>query len=821
MTPYSPREIAKLCAGRLTFNVPGHITRLSIDSRSVFEASESLFFALRGLRHDGHQFLHDLVQKGVRNFVVEEGRVPASIKEQANWIETSGPLEALQKLAGAHRARFKVPVLAITGSNGKTIVKEWLAQMAGDELRLTRSPRSYNSQAGVPLSLWQMDDHTNLAIIEAGISRPGEMARLAGCIKPTLGLFTMLGPAHQENFTSLPHKLNEKLLLFQEVKTLFYCRDLPLVHQTIGRLFPGKETVTWSRTPGGDLQLLETSGDNNDTTLSLRWRGSDFSVKIPFTDRVSVDNIMHVLLFMLHQGSEPKILAERAQHLQPVAMRLEQKSGIRNNLLINDSYNSDITSLEVALDFLAQQSRSKGVSRTVILSDLLQTGLPNRELYPLVARLIREKHIDRFIGIGPALMEHASLFGDKAQFFYSTREFLSALPSFQFREEAILLKGSRIFAFEQIAERLELKKHATLMEINLNALVHNLNAYRSLLKPETRVLAMVKAFSYGSGSYEIASALQHQKVDYLGVAYADEGMELRKSGIALPIIVMNPDEKSFAQMLEHNLEPEIYNFRVLDAFYNRVQMEGADGMPFHLKIDTGMNRMGFLEQETDVLVQRLNKMPRIRVQSVFTHLVGSDDESHDAFTRHQIKQYTDICLKLQDALGGSFLRHVLNSSGIERFPEARFDMVRLGIGLYGFGAGVLTDLQNVVTLKTYISQIKPVAAYETIGYNRSGWLKNDGTIAVLPIGYADGLNRHLSNGNGKVMINGRLAPVVGNICMDTCMVDISDIQAEEGDEVLIFGDDYPLTNLARQLDTIPYEILTGISRRVNRVYFKE
>ncbi len=818
---YSPRELAKLCAGRLTFNVPGNITRLSIDSRSVFEAPESLFFALRGLRHDGHQFLHDLVKKGVCNFVVEEGHVPTALKGRANWVEVSGTLEALQKLAAAHRSRYKVPVLAITGSNGKTIVKEWLAQMMGDDLRLTRSPRSYNSQVGVPLSLWQMDEHTNLAIIEAGISRPGEMARLAGCIKPTMGLFTMLGQAHQENFTSLQHKLNEKLLLFQEVKTLFYCRDLPLVHETIGRLFPQMETITWSRTANGDLQLLNTLVDNDDTALMLRWRGSDFSVKIPFTDGVSVDNIMHVLLFMLHQGSKPQALAKRAQQLQPVAMRLEQKAGIRNNLLINDSYNADITSLEVALDFLVQQSRSKGVPRTVILSDLLQTGLTNRELYPLVARLIREKNMDRFIGIGPALSEHASLFGNNARFFYSTSEFLLALPSLQFKEEAILLKGSRIFAFEQIAERLELKKHATVMEINLNALVHNLNAYRSLLKPETRLLAMVKAFSYGSGSFEIASALQHQKVDYLGVAYADEGMELRKSGIALPIMVMNPDEKSFAQMLEHNLEPEIYNFRVLDAFYNRVQMEGADAVPIHLKIDTGMNRMGFLEQETNALIQKLKRMPRIRVQSVFTHLVGSDDEAHDAFTRLQIENYTAICLKLQSALEVSFLRHVLNSSGIERFPEARFDMVRLGIGLYGFGAGELTDLQNVVTLKTYISQIKPVKAYETIGYDRAGWLKNDGIIAVIPIGYADGLNRHLSNGNGKVMINGRLASVVGNICMDTCMVDISDIQAEEGDEVLIFGDDYPLTNLARQLDTIPYEILTGISRRVNRVYFKE
>jgi alanine racemase len=821
MTPYSPEEIAEVCGKHSTVNFPGAITRLLIDSRSVFDASESLFFALRGARHDGHQFLNDLFQKGVRNFVVEEGRIPGELKKQANWFETQSPLDALQDLAAVHRSRFRVPLLAITGSNGKTIVKEWLAQMIATDISLTRSPRSYNSQVGVPLSLWQMNEHTRLAIIEAGISKTGEMSRLAHCIKPTLGLFTTLGQAHQENFSSLRQKLDEKLLLFREVDTLFYCKDASLVHESMERSFPDKEKVTWGRSGEVNLLLVEQIRQNDHTRLLLRWNEQTFFLTIPFTDEVSVENVMHVTLFLLHQGYAVKTIADRVEGLLPVAMRLEQKSGIYNNLLINDSYNADITSLEVALDFLVQQSRKKGMPRTVILSDLLQTGIADQELYPMVAELMREKEIDRFIGIGPALSRHVGLFGSSARFFPSTEAFLSALSGFHFKEEAILVKGARPFSFEQITSRLELKKHVTVMEINLDALVHNLNEFRSRLKPTTKVLAMVKAFSYGSGSFEIASALQHQKVDYLGVAFADEGMELRKSGISLPIMVMNPDERSFGQMLEYNLEPEIYSFRVLNAFYRAAELEGIDGIPVHIKIDTGMNRMGFLTDETELLIERLKQMPLIRVKSVFSHLVGSENEVYDGFTQKQINQFKKVCSQLREGLGISFIQHILNSSGIERFPAARFDMVRLGIGLYGFGTGQLSDLRNVVTLKTFVSQIKPVKAYETIGYGRAGWLKRDGHIAVIPIGYADGLNRRLGNGVGTMMINGRLAKILGNICMDTCMVDVSDIQVVEGDEVIVFGDDYPLLNLAQQLDTIPYEILTGISRRVNRVYFKE
>jgi alanine racemase len=821
MITYTPEQISKACQGQLTGNVASEVSRLLIDSRSVFEASESLFFALKGNRHDGHQFLIPLYRKGVRNFVVRQGAIPPELKQKANWIEVSDTLEALQRVAGFHRSGFNLPVLAITGSNGKTIVKEWITQLAGNDVFIARSPRSYNSQVGVPVSLWHLNERSELGIFEAGISMPGEMARLERMIKPAMVLFTALGLAHQENFDSLQQKLDEKLVLFKDAEVIFYGRDQELVHDNISKRYARKRLITWGRSSQSDLQLVDEDELNENKQLRLKWQNAFFELTIPFTDRVSLENILPAVLFLLYQGFSTDVISRRTTSLMPVAMRMEQKEGINNILLINDAYNADITSLELALDFLVQQSRKKGVTRTVVLSDLSQTGLPDYELYPLVASLINEQEIDRFIGVGSALMRFTDHFKGNSCFYESTEKMLEAIPTLHFSGEAILVKGSRQFLFERIVNRLEQKRHAPVMEINLDAIAHNLNQYRRRLGRETRVLAMVKAFSYGSGSYEIAAALQHQNVDYLGVAFADEGMELRKAGIAMPIIVLNPEEKSFGQMIEYNLEPEIYNFRVLAAFNSKVENEGVNDVSVHIKIDTGMNRMGFLESEVETLLSHLKKMPGLTVKSVFSHLAGSDDATHDDFTKQQITVFKRVCAKMKENLGTDFYRHILNSAGIERFPEACFEMVRLGIGLYGFGAGEIEDLRNVVTLKSYISQIKPVSGLDTIGYNRAGSLHHDGFIGVVPVGYADGLSRHLSNRRGKMMINGRLAPIVGNICMDMCMVDLTGVQAGEGDEVIVFGDDYPLTNIARQLDTIPYEILTSISRRVSRIYFKE
>ncbi len=823
MSPLNPKVFGELLEARYingyADNEPVH--RIVIDSRLVFEPAGSVFFALRGSRHDGHQFINDLVKKGVRNFVVNNRyQIPNEFKG-ANFFVVNNVLESLQKLATRHRESFNIPVVAITGSNGKTIVKEWLSQLIGNDENLVRSPRSYNSQVGVPLSVWQMNNQSTMAIFEAGISRKGEMQNLADIIKPDFGLFTNIGTAHQQSFSSELEKLDEKLLLFKDVKVVFYCRDHETVHARINENLKTVEKITWGRHPDSDLRISNIN-INDSTKVKLAWKGEEFEWEIPFSEKVSLDNSILASLFLLKYGYSQAELKKRLMKLHAVAMRMEQKEGINGTLLINDSYNSDFTSLEIALDFLDQQGRKKGMKRTIILSDMFQTGLPDEVLYPQVASLVKARNIDRLIGVGPVISSFAHLFGIDDRFFINTGELLLSINQFLFKHEAILIKGSRTFEFERLTDWLELKQHSTVMEVNLNALVNNLNVLRSGLKPETKVLAMVKAFSYGSGSFEIAGVLQHQNVDYLGVAFADEGMELRKAGITLPIMVMNPEEKSFGQMLRYGLEPEIYSLRILNAFNKAVEQEGLDNILVHLEIDTGMFRLGFFDFEIEKLVEILKKMPRLKVQSVFSHLVGSDETEHDQFTQTQIDRFKKACLKLNEGLKYNFWRHILNSAGVERYPGAQFEMVRIGIGLYGISSIKENNLENVITLKTYISQLKKVKAGETIGYSRADKIEKDGVVAVIPVGYADGLNRNLSRGRGSVMVRNSLVPIVGNICMDMCMINVSDLETvEEGDEVIIFGDNYPVIEMARKLGTIPYEILTGISRRVKRIYFKE
>jgi len=825
---YFTKDIARILSGTLhgNGNPDAIIRHLLIDSRSLASPETSLFFALKGERQDGHKFITDAYQKRVRNFVVSE--LPSSFENfsGAIFILVKDTLSALQQLSANHRKKFNIPVLGITGSNGKTIVKEWLYQLMQEDKQVVRSPKSYNSQVGVPLSVWLTNEENDLAIFEAGISKPDEMEKLEPIISPTIGLITNIGQAHDENFLRPRQKIGEKLKLFVHANTLIYNRDnLELNEEIVANSVMKKLNLfTWSRKSKANLQVGKVTKEGSETELQGVFNNDFLRIKIPFTDEASVENAIHCWAVMLFLSYSNKTIAERMLRLNPVAMRLELKEGINNCSIINDSYNSDLGSLAIALDFLNQQKQHP--KRTLILSDILQSGKNNTELYKEVALLVKEKGINRMMGIGEEISAQANQFETDKSFFRTTDEFLSHYNGNLFSNETILLKGARAFSFEKISQMLQQKAHETVLEINLNAFIQNLNQYRSKLAAGTKMMAMVKAFSYGSGGFEIANVLQYHHVDYLAVAYADEGIELRKAGITTPIMVMNPEEASYDVMIKYNLEPEIFSFRVLKLFDDAVKrsnITSSEGYPIHLKLDTGMHRLGFEEKHVNELAVRIANSKSLQIRSVFSHLAGSDEPKHDDFTLQQIKKFGDMSEVIRSRFSYPIFRHILNSAGIVRFPGAQFEMVRLGIGLYGIGANESeqAQLKNVSTLKTTISQIKNISAGESVGYSRRFVAKKEMRIATVPIGYADGLSRRLSNGKGKMIVQGKQASIVGNVCMDMCMLDISGIQCVEGDEVLVFGEQYPISLLAKDMDTISYEVFTGISRRVKRVYFHE
>ncbi|MDR0872608.1 MAG: bifunctional UDP-N-acetylmuramoyl-tripeptide:D-alanyl-D-alanine ligase/alanine racemase, partial [Prevotellaceae bacterium] len=746
-------------------------------------------------------------------------------------------LTALQSLAAFQRSEFNIPVIGITGSNGKTIVKEWLYQLLHRDYKITRSPRSYNSQIGVPLSVWQLNKDTELGIFEAGISQCSEMERLEPIIRPTIGIFTHIGEAHQENFVSLKEKCLEKLKLFAETDTLIYCIDDKLIDICVEQSGYHKKKFTWGKAEKADIKIenVELKIENGSTLITYsfpKFSIFNFQFSIPFVDKASIENALHCLALLLHLGIEETKIAERIATLQTVAMRLEVKQGINNSLIINDSYNSDLSSLSIALDFLQQQAADKNLKKTLILSDILQSGQTSAELYQTVAELIKNKGIQQFIGIGEEIkneeLRMKNFLADDCEstFFKTTDKFLQSLVAGLTRNDrltgaAILLKGSRDFHFEKISEKLEQVAHQTVLEVDLNALAHNFNYFRSFLKPETKVVSMVKAHAYGSGASEVSRALQRLKCDYLAVAVADEGAELRGEGIHIPIMVMNPEQHSFGLIFEHNLEPEIYSFNILQSFIKEAERQGVIDYPIHLKIDTGMHRLGFSPEEIDKLIDILKSQNSLKIRSIFSHLAGADEQRFDDFTKKQISVFEEVNYKFEKNFEHKILRHILNSAGIERFPEYQFDMVRLGIGHYGMSAVNQQNVQNVCSLKTTILQIRDVPAGETVGYSRKGKIQNNSRIAVLPIGYADGYNRRLGNGYGSVFVNGKLAPTVGNVCMDLTMIDITGIDAKESDSVELFGNNLSILEVSDWLGTIPYEILTNISRRVKRVYFQE
>ncbi|MDH8701195.1 alanine racemase [Dysgonomonadaceae bacterium PH5-43] len=815
----SVRDIVSVIDCRGVINNPdANISILLTDSRSLLYSKETLFFALITEHDDGHKYIADLYNKGVRNFAIIKGHCSLDIQSDANYIEVSDTLQALQSLGSYVRSLFNIPIVGITGSNGKTIIKEWLYQLLHDKYSIVRSPRSYNSQIGVPLSVWQLSEQAELGIFEAGISLRGEMDKLENIIKPNIGIVTTIGDAHQENFTSLEEKCMEKLSLFDNSQCVIYNEDNELIKRCVEKKGFVNKVFSWSTTnSNASLFISQIEKYDNHTIISY----NEKTIQIPFTDKASIENAITSLAFLLYLCSDIKDISERFQKLEPVAMRLDVSSGINGNILINDTYNSDINSLSIALDFLQRRSVDKQLKKTLILSDILQSGIEPNVFYAKVAELISQKGIQQVIGIGKSLMSRSHLFNIEREFYATTEEFLASGSWRNIKNSIILIKGSREFRFERITEQLEEKAHQTVLDVNLDAIIHNLKYFRSLIKPDTKIICMVKAFGYGVGSYELAKTLQERGADYLAVALADEGAELRREGISMPIIVMNPEKHAFNTIFDYNLEPEIYNINMLEAFVRESERRGILKYPVHIKLDTGMNRLGFTYNDIENIADKLNNRTGVEVKSMFSHLAGSDSLLFDSFTKQQIDTFKRNADRLESLLNYKPLRHILNSAGIERFPEAQFDMVRLGIGLYGISAKDNEVLKPVASLKTRILQIRNVELGETVGYSRKGVIDKPSRIAILPIGYADGFDRRLGNGKGKVMLNGNVVSTIGNICMDISMLDVTNVEANEGDEVIIFGEDITITQLAEQLETIPYEILTSISPRVKRIYYKE
>lgn len=850
---YTIEKITTLIGARRIGDTEAVVSWLLTDSRSLCFPEETLFFALRSGRNDGHNYIPELYRRGVRNFVVERGHFRLSDVTRvsdvtastgtggglagANILEVVSPLEALQRLAERHRDEFDVPIVGITGSNGKTMVKEWLYQLLSPYKIVTRSPKSYNSQIGVPLSVWLLGEQTEVGLFEAGISQPGEMQALRDIIQPSIGVLTSLGTAHQENFRSMDEKCQEKLSLFHDAKVVAYNSDDNVVSRCMRKSGYHGEKLSWSKEdPQAAMFIKKIERRNTVSTLYYIYKGKEGTYHLPFIDDASVECSIAAAVVALYLGVTPEELDVRMSQLEPVAMRLEVKEGQHGCTLINDSYNSDINSLDIALDFMSRRPDQEGKSRTLILSDIYQSGVTPHELYHRVMELAVKRGVTKFIGIGKEIKriladegggqvagdQTAKLHGTVAFFFEDVEEFLRSEVFKGLRNEIVLIKGARDFGFDQITEMLEQKVHETILEVNLNAVVENLNHFRSYMKPDTKIICMVKADAYGAGAVEVSKTLQDHRVDYLAVAVADEGVTLRKNGITSNIMIMNPEMTAFKTMFDYDLEPEVYSFRIMDALIKAAEKEGITNYPVHIKLDTGMHRLGFDPvQDIDEVINRLKHQNAIIPRSVFSHFVGSDSDDFDTFSAHQFELFDTASKKLQSAFEHKILRHICNSAGIEHFPERQLDACRLGIGLYGVDSRDNHIINTVSTLKTTILQLRHVPKDETVGYSRKGVLTRDSVIAAIPIGYADGLNRHLGRGKGYCLVNGQKAPYVGNICMDVALIDVTDIPCKEGDTVEIFGEHLPVTVLSDILDTIPYEVLTGVSNRVKKVYYQD
>jgi alanine racemase len=810
---YTIEEIAQVIGAERKGMTEAKINWLLIDSRSLCFPEETLFFALKTEKNDGHKYIEELYRRGVRNFVVES--LLARDFEDCNFLVVKSPLQALQELAAYHRGNLDIPVIGITGSNGKTTVKEWLYQLLSPDFNICRSPRSYNSQVGVPLSVWLINPHNDLAIIEAGISQSGEMVKLERIVKPTIGVMTNLGAAHQENFMSYDIKCAEKMQLFKNCQTVVINSEDPTIQKCIETLPESVQRIK--------LQVRQVEKDNDHATIRFEYQGQIGQYMIPFIDDASIENsITCFSTALLVFPGDIQVLCERMSRLEQVAMRLEVKDGKNGCTLINDSYNSDVQSLDIALDFMSRRPEMKKQHRTLILSDILQSGESPRSLYSRVAQMAASRGIEKVIGVGEELTACEGYFPMEHYMFRTTEALIHSDVFEQLRNEFVLIKGARQFRFDKVSDLLTLKVHQTILEVNLNALVNNVRYYRRFMKPETKMVCMVKASGYGVGSLETSKTLQDNGVDYLAVAVADEGVDLREAGITANIMIMNPETTSFKMLFDYSLEPEVFSFDLLEQLIYAAEKEGITNFPIHIKLDTGMHRLGFNpEKDVPRLIERLSRQTALVPCSVFSHFVGSDGDEFDTFSHRQFELFDRASRQLQAVYSHKIIRHICNSAGIEHFPQYHLDMVRLGLGLYGINARNNHILNNVATLKTTILQIREVPKGDSIGYSRRTILERDSRIAAIPIGYADGLNRHLGNRGCYCLVNGQKADYVGNICMDVCMLDVTDIDCKEGDQVEIFGDHLPVTVLSDALGTIPYEVLTGISNRVQRIYIQE
>ncbi|MDR0982189.1 MAG: bifunctional UDP-N-acetylmuramoyl-tripeptide:D-alanyl-D-alanine ligase/alanine racemase [Culturomica sp.] len=793
---------------------------ISIDSRFISKPEDTVFFAFKGKNHNGHDYVADLYARGVRRFVVSEMREEYNDLKGAEIRFTDSVLDVLQEYAGEHRREMRAEVIAITGSNGKTVLKEWLYQLLVDDYNVYRSPRSYNSQIGVPLALMGIEADTEIALIEAGISQKGEMERLERMIQPDVAIFTHFGDAHSENFDSDDERLSEKAVLFRHAKMIIG-RNTKEMRQLLAAADAKAEHLLWDEVGEADIKARTLEITATERLVEVEYADTHFELRLPFADEASFENCMHAVCVMLFKGIDMDVMRERIARLQSLAMRMEIKEGVNNSILINDYYNSDITSFAISLNVLMMQDETK--ERTVILSDFTDIKINRRELYSKVASMLTTANVRLFIGIGEELQEHRELFPVSSRFYTDTEAFLKKEKRSNFTDKAILIKGARRFSLEYVRNFLQLQTHNTVLEVNMDNMISNLNYFRSLLPEGVKVAVMLKAFAYGAGFDEIANLLQYNGVDCFMTAFADEGVALRANGITLPVVVMDPEPEVFDTMIEFNLEPEIYSLALLQNFNLALKHHGVEKYPVHIKLNTGMNRAGFDENDLPQLLKILESNDnRTEIRSVFSHLAAADDEIHDDFTRMQIDKFT----RMSDIIGSRFdyhiMRHILNSAGIERFPSAAFDMVRLGIGLHGVSVAG-KQLLTVSTFKSYVMALRTLESTETVGYGRMGVLQRKTRLAIVPVGYADGLNRRLSNGVGEMYINGYRAPIVGNICMDTCMIDITDVEAEVkvGDEVEIFGNHISIVEFASRLDTIPYEILTAVNQRVKRIYIKE